>query len=74
MLGIGWKHIAYDILSDATYALPTLERQLVDYVNKPLGNDQEFDLSSVPVISKAQEEEERRRKCCIAVSAYLRTY
>ncbi|KAL1927483.1 hypothetical protein VTP01DRAFT_3720 [Rhizomucor pusillus] len=49
------------IKDDATYALPTLERQLVDYVNKPLGNDQEFDLSSVPVISKAQEEEERRR-------------
>ncbi|KAF7728890.1 coatomer subunit gamma [Apophysomyces ossiformis] len=46
---------------DSTYALPTLERQLVEYINNPLGNDQVFNLSTVPVISKAQEEEERRR-------------
>ncbi|KAI8138268.1 adaptin N terminal region-domain-containing protein [Fennellomyces sp. T-0311] len=52
------KHFVQD---DATFALPTLERQLVDYVNAPLGNDQEFDLASVPVISKVQEEEDRRR-------------
>ncbi|KAI8149508.1 adaptin N terminal region-domain-containing protein [Fennellomyces sp. T-0311] len=49
------------IRDDATFALPTLERQLAEYVNSPLANDQEFDLESVPVISKAQEEEERRR-------------
>lgn len=47
---------------DATFALPTLERQLAEYVNNPLNNDQPFDLASVPVISKAQEEEEQRRK------------
>ncbi|CDH50687.1 coatomer subunit gamma [Lichtheimia corymbifera JMRC:FSU:9682] len=46
---------------DATFALPTLERQLAEYVNNPLNNDQPFDLTSVPVISKAQEEEEQRR-------------
>ncbi|KAI9249738.1 adaptin N terminal region-domain-containing protein [Phascolomyces articulosus] len=49
------------IQDDATFALPTLERQLVEYVNAPLANDQEFDLSSVPIISKAEEEEDRRR-------------
>ncbi|KAG2217384.1 hypothetical protein INT45_005268 [Circinella minor] len=49
------------IQDDATFALPTLERQLVEYVNAPLANDQEFDLSSVPVISKIEEEDDRRR-------------
>jgi coatomer protein complex subunit gamma len=48
-------------LLDATFALPTLERQLVEYVNSPLANDKEFDLAGVPMISKAQEEDERRR-------------
>ena len=47
---------------DATFALPTLERQLAEYINSPLGNDQEFNLESVPIISKAQEDEERRSK------------
>ncbi|KAI8391211.1 adaptin N terminal region-domain-containing protein [Radiomyces spectabilis] len=49
------------VKDDATFALPTLEHQLVEYLNNPLGNDQEFDLQNIPVISKAQEEEERRR-------------
>ncbi|KAI8337118.1 adaptin N terminal region-domain-containing protein [Chlamydoabsidia padenii] len=49
------------IQDNATFALPTLERQLLDYVNSPLANDKEFDLGGVPVISKAQEEDERRR-------------
>ncbi|KAI9492121.1 adaptin N terminal region-domain-containing protein [Zychaea mexicana] len=49
------------IQDDATFALPTLERQLVEYVNAPMANDQEFDLASVPVISKSEEEEDRRR-------------
>ena len=47
---------------DATFALPTLERQLAEYINSPLDNDQEFNLESVPIISKAQEDEERRSK------------
>ncbi|KAI9318020.1 adaptin N terminal region-domain-containing protein [Dichotomocladium elegans] len=46
---------------DATFALSSLERQLVEYVNSPLGNDRRFDLEAVPVISKADEEEEIRR-------------
>lgn len=46
---------------DATFALGTLERQLVEYVNSPLANDKEFDLAAVPMISKAQEEDEHRR-------------
>ncbi|KAI8334578.1 adaptin N terminal region-domain-containing protein [Chlamydoabsidia padenii] len=49
------------VQDDATFALPTLERQLVEYVNSPLANDKEFDLAGVPLISKAQEEDERRR-------------
>ncbi|KAI7862746.1 adaptin N terminal region-domain-containing protein [Spinellus fusiger] len=47
--------------SDSTYALASLERQLVDYVNSPLGNEQQFDLETVQVISKTQQDEERRR-------------
>ncbi|ORX53206.1 Coatomer, gamma subunit [Hesseltinella vesiculosa] len=50
------------VQDDATFALPSLERQLVDYVNSPLANDKQFDLASVPVISKSQEEDERRRQ------------
>lgn len=47
-------------VGDSTFALPILERELVEYVNLH-GSDKAFNLSSVPVISKAQEEEERRR-------------
>ncbi len=47
---------------DSTYALPTLERQLAEYVSNPVQSTQEFKLESIPVISKSQEEEERRRK------------
>ncbi|KAI8063543.1 adaptin N terminal region-domain-containing protein [Gongronella butleri] len=50
------------VQDDATFALPTLERQLVEYVSSPLGNDKQFDLSAVPMISKQQEEDERRRQ------------
>ncbi|CAO3626491.1 unnamed protein product [Cunninghamella echinulata] len=50
------------IQEDATFALPTLERRLVEYIEtSPVTNDKEFDLNSVPVISKAQEEEEHRK-------------
>ncbi|KAG2199331.1 hypothetical protein INT47_012965 [Mucor saturninus] len=47
-------------VDDSTFALPILERELVDYVNLQ-GNEKAFNLGSVPVISKAQEDEERRR-------------
>ncbi|GAA5817605.1 hypothetical protein MFLAVUS_011153 [Mucor flavus] len=47
-------------VDDSTFALPILERELVEYVNLQ-GSDKAFNLSSVPVISKSQEEEERRR-------------
>lgn len=47
-------------VSDSTFALPILERELVEYVNLA-GSEKAFNLSAVPVISKAQEEEERRR-------------
>jgi coatomer protein complex subunit gamma len=47
-------------VGDSTFALPILERELVEYVNLQ-GSEKEFNLNSVPVISKAQEEEERRR-------------
>ncbi|KAG2201092.1 hypothetical protein INT47_010844 [Mucor saturninus] len=47
------------IADDATFALSTLERQLVEYIHQPA--DKEFNLNSVPVISKSQEQEERRR-------------
>ncbi|OBZ91477.1 Coatomer subunit gamma-2 [Choanephora cucurbitarum] len=50
---------AYNV-GDSTFALPILERELVEYVNKQ-ESDQSFNLSAIPVISKAQEEEERRR-------------
>ncbi|CAO3587908.1 unnamed protein product [Absidia cylindrospora] len=50
------------VQDDATFALPALERQLVEYVNSPLSMDKEFDLGGVPVISKAQEDNERRRQ------------
>ncbi|KAI9312096.1 adaptin N terminal region-domain-containing protein [Dichotomocladium elegans] len=49
------------IKDDATFALPTLERQLAEYITNPLSKEESFDLTSVPVISKTQEEEERRR-------------
>lgn len=48
-------------VDDSTFALPILERELVEYVNLQGGADKAFNLSSVPVISKAQENEERRR-------------
>jgi coatomer protein complex subunit gamma len=47
-------------VDDSTYALPILERELVEYVNLQ-GSDKAFNLGAVPVISKTQEEEERRR-------------
>jgi coatomer protein complex subunit gamma len=47
---------------DATFALSTLERQLVEYVNNPTENSKAFNLESIPVISKTQDDEERRRK------------
>jgi coatomer protein complex subunit gamma len=51
----------YAIIIDSTYAFPTLERQLVEYVNNTNASAQPFDIQNVPKISKAQEEEERRR-------------
>ncbi|KAG2181582.1 hypothetical protein INT44_008397, partial [Umbelopsis vinacea] len=45
----------------STYAFPTLERQLVEYINNTNASVQPFDIHNVPKISKAQEEEERRR-------------
>ncbi|KAI8992617.1 adaptin N terminal region-domain-containing protein [Pilobolus umbonatus] len=56
--GLGEKFIS----NDATFALTTLERRLVEYINSPIDNSKEFELESVPVISKSQEEEEHRRK------------
>ncbi|KAI8880513.1 Coatomer, gamma subunit [Backusella circina FSU 941] len=50
------------INDDATFALSTLERQLVEYVNTPTENTKEFNLESIPVISKTQDDEERRRR------------
>ncbi|KAG2234014.1 hypothetical protein INT48_007104 [Thamnidium elegans] len=47
-------------VDDSTFALPILERELVEYVNLQ-GSEKAFNLSSVPIISKTQEEEERRR-------------
>ncbi|KAI9008863.1 adaptin N terminal region-domain-containing protein [Phycomyces nitens] len=59
---MGNENSAKRLLNDnSTYALPTLERQLVEYVNSPLGNEQQFNLDGVQVISKTQEDEERRR-------------
>ncbi|KAG1057045.1 hypothetical protein G6F43_001092 [Rhizopus delemar] len=49
------------VTDDSTYALPTLERQLAEYISNPVQSTQEFKLESIPVISKSQEEEERRR-------------
>ncbi|KAI8077338.1 adaptin N terminal region-domain-containing protein [Gilbertella persicaria] len=46
-------------VDDATFALPILERELVEFVNRQ--ETSPFDLSAIPMISKAQEEEERRR-------------
>lgn len=48
-------------VDDSTFALPILERELVEYVNLGSNNTKAFNLSAVPVISKSQEEEERRR-------------
>lgn len=48
-------------LIDATFALSTLEHQLVEYIHRPV--DKEFNLDSIPVIRKSQEQEEHRRKC-----------
>ncbi|KAI9363191.1 adaptin N terminal region-domain-containing protein [Pilaira anomala] len=48
-------------VNDSTFALPILERELVEYVNHQENTEKAFNLSSVPVISKKQEEEERRR-------------
>ncbi|KAI8977606.1 adaptin N terminal region-domain-containing protein [Mycotypha africana] len=45
---------------EATFALATLERQLVEYVSAE-DNSKQFNLDAIPVISKKQEEEERRR-------------
>ncbi|KAL1918813.1 uncharacterized protein VTP21DRAFT_2835 [Calcarisporiella thermophila] len=45
------------VSDDSTYALATLERQLVNYCNNP--SDAPFDISNIPRISKAQEEAER---------------
>lgn len=48
-------------VDDSTYALPILERELVEYVNLEANTTKPFNLTAVPVISKAKEEEERRR-------------
>ncbi|KAG1221365.1 hypothetical protein G6F35_006041 [Rhizopus arrhizus] len=49
------------VTDDSTYALPSLERQLVEYISNPLGITSGFKLESIPIISKLQEEQERRR-------------
>ncbi|CAO3663053.1 unnamed protein product [Rhizopus stolonifer] len=49
------------VTDDSTYALPALERRLVEYISSPLESTAEFKLESIPVISRSQEEEERRR-------------
>ncbi|CEP19374.1 hypothetical protein [Parasitella parasitica] len=48
-------------VDDSTFALPILERELVEYVNLGSNITKAFNLTAVPVVSKAQEEEERRR-------------
>ncbi|KAI8884905.1 Coatomer, gamma subunit [Backusella circina FSU 941] len=48
-------------VDNSTFALPILERELVDYINTPTSSNTAFALANVPVISKAEEEEERRR-------------
>ncbi|KAI9474251.1 MAG: adaptin N terminal region-domain-containing protein [Benjaminiella poitrasii] len=58
------------LVDDATYALSTLERQLVDYISSH-DNVKQFNLNSIPVISKAQEDEERRNIRTKELSATL---
>ncbi|GAB5592979.1 coatomer subunit gamma [Umbelopsis nana] len=57
------------IKDDSTYAFPTLERQLVEYINNSNASVQPFDIHNVPKISKAQEEEDRRRVRTQEISA-----
>lgn len=48
-------------VDNTTFALPVLERELVDYISTPTASSTAFALANVPVISKAEEDEERRR-------------
>ncbi|CAG8676654.1 7392_t:CDS:2, partial [Paraglomus occultum] len=50
------------VKDDATYSLGVLERQLVQYVSSPDSTSKPFDISSVPVITKAQAEAESLRE------------
>lgn len=42
---------------DATFSLATLESELLEYVDSH-ENAKQFNLSAIPVVSKAQEEEQ----------------
>ncbi|KAI7902419.1 adaptin N terminal region-domain-containing protein [Cokeromyces recurvatus] len=44
------------LANDVTYALPTLEHQLVDYINSH-DNTKKFNLNCIPIISKTQEQD-----------------
>lgn len=49
------------IQNDVTYALPALERSLLNYIADPTLQENPFDIVNVPLVTKAQEEAERMR-------------
>ncbi|KAJ3298811.1 Coatomer subunit gamma-2 [Borealophlyctis nickersoniae] len=64
------------VADESTFAWASLERNLVNYTNEPALHTKPFDISSTPIISKAEEAAERSRARAAAeelVSPTLRT-
>ncbi|TPX31608.1 hypothetical protein SmJEL517_g05105 [Synchytrium microbalum] len=49
------------IANETTYSWPSLERNLMTYLNNTSAHNHPFDISTTPVVTKAQEESERMR-------------
>ncbi|KAI8822184.1 adaptin N terminal region-domain-containing protein [Fimicolochytrium jonesii] len=57
------------VANDTTYSWPSLERNLVHYLNDQAAHTQSFDISTTPIITKEQESAERSRQLTAATEA-----
>ncbi|KAJ3188376.1 Coatomer subunit gamma-2 [Gaertneriomyces sp. JEL0708] len=57
------------VVNDVTYSWPTLERNLVTYLAQEAAHTQEFDISSTPIVTKAQEAAEKSRAALAATES-----
>lgn len=59
------------IANETAFAWPALEYNLVGYLNDASRHTQPFDMSTIPVVSRAQEDMERQRRCNFFILFYF---